>query len=65
MHFLYAMSYSLIAVLCILTVYGLVSKQEKVVFTTNTTMDLTPSKGALVCGLGVCALTIALYVVFW
>ncbi len=65
MHFLYAMSYSLIAVLCILTVYGLIWKQEKVIFTTNTEMDLTPSKGALVWGLGVCAFTIALYVIFW
>jgi len=65
MHFLYSMSYSLLAVLAIMTVYGLIWKQERVVFAHNTTMDLTSSKGALVWGLGVCALTVALYVVFW
>ncbi len=65
MHFLYSMSYSLIAVMVILTVYGLIFKREKVVFATNTTMDLSSSKGALICGLVVCAMTIALYVVFW
>lgn len=65
MHFLYAMSYSLIAVLAILTVYGMVSKGEKVVFATNTTMDLSPSKGALTWGIVVCVLTVALYVIFW
>jgi SSS family solute:Na+ symporter len=59
------MSYSLVIVLAVLTVYGLIWKQEKVVFATNTTMDLTSSKGALVIGLGVCALTVALYVIFW
>ncbi len=63
--FLYSMSYSLIAVLAILTVYGLIFKQEKVVFAHNTTMDLTSSKGALVWGLGACILTVALYVIFW
>jgi len=65
MHFLYSMSYSLIAVLVIMTVYGLIWKQPKVVFAHNTTMDLTSSKGALITGLGVCALTVALYVIFW
>ena len=65
MHFLYSMSYSLIAVLAIMTVYGLIWKQEKVVFATNTTMDLTSSKGALYAGLVVSAMTIALYVIFW
>ena len=40
-------------------------RQEKVVFAHNTTMDLTMSKGALICGLAVCALTVALYVIFW
>ncbi|NNJ71184.1 MAG: hypothetical protein HKP10_07855, partial [Kiritimatiellales bacterium] len=47
------------------TVYGLIWKQERVVFAHNTTMDLTSSKGALVWGLGACALTVALYVIFW
>lgn len=65
MHFLYSMSYSLIAVLVIMTLYGLVCRQERVVFAHNTTMDLTSSKGALIWGFGVCALTVALYVIFW
>ncbi|RKX44589.1 MAG: sodium:proton symporter [Verrucomicrobia bacterium] len=65
MHYLYSMSISLGLVLAIMTVYGLVSRQEKIVFATNTTMDLTSSKGALIIGLGVCALTVALYVIFW
>jgi SSS family solute:Na+ symporter len=64
-HFLYSMSYSLLAVLAILVVYGLIWKQERVVFETKTTMDMTSSKGALGWGLVVCAMTIALYVVFW
>ncbi|MBL7115565.1 MAG: sodium/solute symporter [Kiritimatiellae bacterium] len=65
MHFLYSMSWSLIAVLAIMFVYGLVCKQERVVFATNTTMDLTSSKGALAWGIVVCVMTVALYVVFW
>jgi len=65
MHFLYSMSWSLGAVLAILFVYGLLSKGKEVVFATNTTMDLTSSKGALNFGLVVCALTVALYVIFW
>ena len=64
-HFLYSMSISLILVLIVMTIYGLVQKQEKVVFATNTSMDLTSSKPALMCGLVVCALTVALYVIFW
>jgi SSS family solute:Na+ symporter len=64
-HYLYSMSYSLVIVLAVLTVYGLIWKQEKVVFATNTSMDLTSSKGALIIGLGVCALTVALYIKFW
>ena len=65
MHFLYSMSFSLIAVLAILTVYGLITKREKIVFAHNTAMDLTSSKGALIWGLGACVLTVALYVIFW
>lgn len=64
-HYLYSMSYSLIAVLLILFVYGLVSKRERVVFAHNTSMDLTTSKGALIWGLIACAATVALYVIFW
>ncbi len=65
MHFLYSMSFSLIAVLVIMAVYGLIWKEEKVVFATNTTMDLTTSNSALIWGLGICAATVALYAVFW
>jgi len=64
-HFLYSMSYSLLIVLAIMTVYGLFWKQPKVVFAHNTTMDLTTSKPALIWGLVVCAMTVALYVIFW
>ena len=65
-HFLYSMSYSLLVVLLILFVYGFLHQRaEKVEFTTQTTMNLTSSKGALYAGLGVCLLTVALYVVFW
>jgi SSS family solute:Na+ symporter len=64
-NFLYAMSFSLIAVLVVMSIYGLLFRQQKVVFAHNTKMDLTSSKGALILGLGVCALTVALYVVFW
>lgn len=65
MHFLYSMSYSLLAVLAIMTVFGLIWKQDRVVFAHNTSMDLTSSKGALGAGLVACALTVALYVIFW
>jgi SSS family solute:Na+ symporter len=65
MHFLYSMSYSLLIVLLILWIYGMFTRKEAVEFTTNTTMDLTPSKSALIAGLSVCALTVILYVVFW
>ena len=65
-HFLYSMSYSLLSVLAILFIYGKLQKRaENVVFTTETTMDLSSSKGALYAGLLVCLLTVALYVVFW
>ncbi len=64
-HFLYSMSYSLIAVLAIMFVYGMVWKEEPVVFATNTTMDLTSSKSALGWGLVICVATVALYVFFW
>jgi SSS family solute:Na+ symporter len=65
MHFLHSMSVCLGVVLAILLVYGLIFKAERVEFTSNTTMDLTSSKGAFAAGLGVCALTVLLYVIFW
>jgi SSS family solute:Na+ symporter len=52
-------------VLVVMSIYGLLFRQQKVVFAHNTKMDLTSSKGALILGLGVCALTVALYVIFW
>jgi SSS family solute:Na+ symporter len=64
-HFLYSQSYSLLVVLAVMTVYGLIWKQPKVVFAHNTTMDLTSSRGALLAGLGVCVVTVALYIIFW
>lgn len=65
-HFLYSMSYSLLIVLGILFVYGLIHKaKEKVVFASNTRLDMTTSKPALGWGLAVCAATVALYVIFW
>jgi hypothetical protein len=36
-----------------------------VIFETNTTMDLTSSKSALIWGIVICVATVALYVVFW
>ncbi len=65
MHFLYSMSWSLGAVLLVLTVYGLICKQERVVFAKKTEMDLTSSKVALYWGIGACVATVALYVIFW
>lgn len=66
MHFLHSMSVCLGAVLVILTGYGLIFKsKEKIEFEHNTKMDLTTSRGALIGGLIVCALTVTLYAVFW
>ena len=66
MHFLYSMSICLGVVLAVLFIYGLIFKnKEKIEFKHNTTMDLTPSKGAMISGVAVCALTVALYVIFW
>ena len=65
-HFLYSMSFSLILVLLAMFIYGLVCKAERVEFAhSNTSMDLTSSRGALYAGLVVCAMTIALYIIFW
>ncbi len=64
-HFLYSMSYSLLAVLVLMGVLGAIFRGEKVEFAHNTTMDLTTSKPALMWGLAVCAMTVALYVIFW
>lgn len=65
MHFLYSMSYCLIAVLAILSAYGIFFKAERVEFKSTTTLDMTPSKVALKWGILVCMTTVALYVIFW
>jgi SSS family solute:Na+ symporter len=64
-HFLYSMSYCLIAVLAILTVYGMIFKDERVEFTSITTLDMTPSTAARNWGIGICILTVVLYIIFW
>jgi len=65
MHFLYSMSYCLLAVLGILWIYGMVWKAEEVTFESNTTLDMTPSVAARNWGIAVCIATVALYVIFW
>jgi hypothetical protein len=45
--------------------FGAKGKGEKVVFETKTDMDLTSSKPALIFGVVVCIMTVALYVIFW
>jgi SSS family solute:Na+ symporter len=66
MHFLNAASWTLVLTLILMYVYGLFFKMpEKVEFQSNTTLDMTMSKGALIAGVIVCILTIALYVIFW
>ena len=53
-------------VLLVLTVLTLINPLKKPVeLPVNEKMDLTRSKGALVCGIGVCVLTGLLYIVFW
>jgi SSS family solute:Na+ symporter len=37
----------------------------KVEFKSETTLDMTTSKWALIAGIIVCILTVALYVIFW
>ncbi len=65
MHFLYSMAYSLIAVLILLTIYGMIWKAPRVDFDSTTTLDMTSSKNALIAGIVVCVLTVCLYVIFW
>ncbi len=53
-------------VLATLTVLTLIAPLKKPVeLPVNEQMDVTPSKGAMVCGGLVCVLTVALYVIFW
>ncbi len=66
MHYLWAASYALVITLVLMFALGAVFKQPKPVsFDSNTKLDLTTSKGALVAGLVVVAITVALYVIFW
>lgn len=68
MHFLIAASYTLVLTLLFLVIYGLIwkmPKEEVVEFKSNTTLDMTTSKGALLAGILVCIATVVLYVFFW
>lgn len=66
MHYLIAASWTLVLTLIIMIVYGLIFRMpEKIVFEHKTTLDMTTSKGALIFGVIVCILTVALYVLFW
>ncbi len=64
-HFLYSMAYCFLAVMAILVVYGLIWKAPAVTFESNTTLDMTPSKGAAYIGVVLCFPTVVLYVIFW
>ncbi len=52
-----------VAVLTILTIVNPLAKPVEL--PVNDKMDVTNSKGALVCGVCVCIATVALYIVFW
>ena len=66
MHYLWAASYTLILTLVAMFVMGAFCKEEQpVTFETNTKLDLSTSKSALIAGLVVVAITVALYVIFW
>ncbi|MBR5623838.1 sodium/solute symporter [bacterium] len=66
MHYLWAASYNLIITLVIMFVLGAIFKMEEPVsFESSTKLDMKPSTAALVFGIIVVALTVALYVYFW
>ena len=66
MHYLWAASYNLIITLVIMFVLGAIFKMEEPVsFESSTKLDMKPSTAALVCGIIVVILTVALYVYFW
>lgn len=63
--FLDRMAICMTIVLVVVSLIGMVKKlPQPVVFQTGTTMDLTPSRGAQVCGAIVVVLTALLYVIF-
>ena len=66
MHYLWAASYNLIITLVIMFVLGAIFKMEEpVTFESSSKLDMKPSKAALVFGIIVVAVTVALYVYFW
>ncbi|MDO4527780.1 MAG: sodium:proton symporter, partial [bacterium] len=66
MHFLNAASWTLVLTLILMFIYGLIFKMpKKMEFESNTTLNMTMSKGALIAGIIVCIATVALYVFFW
>ena len=66
MHYLWAASYNLIITLVIMFILGAIFKMEEPVsFESSTKLDMKPSVDALIFGVIVVALTIALYVKFW
>jgi len=66
MAFLDRMALSFFAVLGVMGIITLVKPLEKAVeFPVKTDIDLTPSSGAKVFGIGVVIVTIGLYIIFW
>ena len=66
MSFLDRMAVCFLAVALFCTVMTLWKPlREPVVLPVNEAMDIRPSRGALICGVGVIALTILLYIIFW
>lgn len=66
MHYLWAASYNLIITLVIMFVLGAIFKMEEPVsFESSTKLDMKPSTAALIFGVIVVVLTVALYVYFW
>ncbi|MBR4466586.1 solute:sodium symporter family transporter [bacterium] len=66
MHYLWAASYNLIITLVIMFVLGAIFKMpEAVTFESSSKLDMKPSTAALVFGVIVVVLTVALYVYFW
>ncbi len=59
------MAVCFIAIMVVMTIIGAIKKFDKpVVFATNTTIDVTPSKGAQIAGIVVVILTALLYYIF-
>ena len=66
MHYLWAASYNLIITLVIMFILGAIFKMEEPIsFESSTKLDMKPSTAALVFGVIVVVLTVALYVYFW